>query len=509
LKKYAIFDSKINNFKESSLKVFEPKNLRPYCQSQRLLFPPNLREVIADDDLCLVVDEVVNLLDLSALYAKVPSEGNLSYHPKMMLKIVVYAYASGIFSSRKIAKALGENVAFIYLAAWQRPDFRTINNFRKNNLSELDDLFVQIVRICQKLKMVKLGHISIDSSRFKANAADRRSYDRKRIAREIKRLLDQAEEADQKEDAQFGPENSGDELPKEIRDRNRRIEKLKEIKKQLDQEDKEKLNATDADAVFMKTTAGIKTAYNAQAAVDEHQQVIIAADVTNQSYDVDHLLPMVDQAQENTASSLRVLSADAGYSSADNLERLEARNIDAYIPDDQYQSRLRGKKVARFDKDNFGYDPRRDVFICPEGKQLPFVYRQRRNDKGAYLIYQCSGGSECGHWGQCTTNKKGRTVCRRDIDEKIKQMRLKLDSKLGKAIYAKRKVIVEPVFGQIKAVQGFTDFKLRGLKKVNAEFKLVAIAHNVRKMSKYIHKKGINLAAKLAQSQLQPQLAAS
>ena len=491
------------------MKVFEPKNLRPYCQSQRLLFPPNLREVIADDDLCLVVDEVVNLLDLSALYAKVPSEGNLSYHPKMMLKIVVYAYASGIFSSRKIAKALGENVAFIYLAAWQRPDFRTINNFRKNNLSELDDLFVQIVRICQKLKMVKLGHISIDSSRFKANAADRRSYDRKRIAREIKRLLDQAEEADQKEDAQFGPENSGDELPKEIRDRNRRIEKLKEIKKQLDQEDKEKLNATDADAVFMKTTAGIKTAYNAQAAVDEQQQVIIAADVTNQSYDVDHLLPMVDQAQENTASSLRVLSADAGYSSADNLERLEARNIDAYIPDDQYQSRLRGKKVARFDKDNFGYDPRRDVFICPEGKQLPFVYRQRRNDKGAYLIYQCSGGSECGHWGQCTTNKKGRTVCRRDIDEKIKQMRLKLDSKLGKAIYAKRKVIVEPVFGQIKAVQGFTDFKLRGLKKVNAEFKLVAIAHNVRKISKYIHKKGINLAAKLAQSQLQPQLAAS
>jgi transposase len=509
LNKYAIFDSKINDFKESSLKVLEPKNLRPYCQSQRLLFPPNLREVIAEDDLCMVVDEVVNSLDLSCLYAKVPSEGNLSYHPKMMLKILVYGYANGIFSSRKIAKALGENVAFIYLAAWQRPDFRTINNFRKNNLSELDHLFVQIVRICQKLKMVKLGHVSIDSSRFKANAADRRSYDRKRIEREIKRLLDQAEDADQKEDALFGPDNSGDELPEEIRDRKRRIEKLKEIKKQLDQEDKEKLNATDTDAVFMKTTAGIKTAYNAQAAVDEHQQVIVAADVTNQSYDVDQLLPMVDQTQENTASSLSVLSADAGYSSADNLEQLEARKIDAYIPDDQYQSRLRGKKVARFDKDNFVYDPRGDMFICPEGKQLPFVYRQRRNDKGAYLIYQCSGCSECGHWGQCTTNKKGRTVCRRKIDEKIKQMRLKLDSESGKAIYAKRKVIVEPVFGQIKAVQGFTDFKLRGLKKVNAEFKLVAIAHNLRKISKYIHKKGIDLATKLAEGQLQPQLAAS
>lgn len=489
------------------MKILEPKNVRPYSQSQSLLFPPNLREVIADDDLCMVLDEVVNLLDLSCLYAKVPSEGNLSYHPKMMLKILVYAYANGIFSSRKIAKALGENVAFIYLAAWQRPDFRTINNFRKNNLTELDELFVQIVRICHKLNMVKLGHISIDSSRFKANAADRRSYDRKRIEREIKRLLDQAQEADQKEDALFGPENSGDQLPKEIRDRNRRIEKLKEIKKQLDQEDKEKLNATDADAVFMKTTAGIKTAYNAQAAVDEHQQVIVAADVTNESYDVDQLLPMLDQVEENTASAVTVLSADAGYSSADNLEKLEARKIDAYIPDDQYQCRLRRKKVAPFHKDNFGYDQRGDVFICPEGRQLPFVYRQRRNDKGGYRIYQCSECSQCGHFGQCTTNKKGRTVCRRDIDEKIKHMRRKLDSESGKAIYAKRKVIVEPVFGQIKAVQGFTGFKLRGLKKVNAEFKLVAIAHNVKKISKFIHKKGIDLATKLAQRQLQPQLA--
>jgi transposase len=505
LKKYAIYD----DFKESSLKVLEPKNVRPYSQSQSLLFPPNLREVIAEDDLCMVVDEIVNSLDLSCLYTKVPSEGNLSYHPKMMLKIFVYAYANGIFSSRKIAKALGENVAFIYLAAWQRPDFRTINNFRNNNLNELDELFVQIVRICQKLKMVKLGHISIDSSRFKANAADRRSYDRKRIEAEIKRLLDQAQKVDEKEDALFGPENSGDELPKEIRDRKGRIEKLKEIRNQLDQEDKEKLNATDTDAVFMKTTAGIKTAYNAQAAVDEHRQVIIAADVTNESYDVDHLVAMVDQVEENTASSVSVLSADAGYSSADNLEQLEARKIDAYIPDDQYQSRLRRKKVAPFDKDNFGYDQRRDVFICPEGRQLPFVYRQRRNDKGSYRIYQCSGCSECGHFGQCTTNKKGRTVCRRDIDEKVKQMRLKLDSESGKAIYARRKVIVEPVFGQIKAVQGFTDFKLRGLKKVNGEFKLVAIAHNVKKISKYIHKKGIDLATKLAEGRLQLQLAAS
>jgi transposase len=449
--------------------------------------------MIADDDLCIVVDDVVSSLDLSCIYKKVSSEGNLPYHPKMMLKILFYAYASGIFSSRKIAKAVRENVTFIYLAAWQQPNFRTINNFRKNNLKELGDLFVQIVHICQKLKMIKLGHISIDSSGFKANAADRRTYDRKRIDREMKRLLDQAEKEDQEEDALFGPDKTGDELPKEIRKRKHRIEKLEEIRKQLDEEGKEKLNSTDPDAVFMKTTAGIKTAYNAQTAVDENAQVVVAAEVTNKSYDVEDLLPMVDQTEENTDSKINVLSADSGYSSADNLEKLESREIDAYIPDDQYQSKARRKKVPPFNKDNFTYDANRDLFICP----------QRRNDKDAYLIYQCSECIECQYFGQCTTNKKGRTIHRRVLDEKIKQMRLKLDSESGKTIYAKRKVIIEPVFGQIKAAMGFTGFMLRGLKKVNSEFKLVAIAHNLRKISKYVHKESTDLSLELTEGQLQ------
>jgi hypothetical protein len=347
--------------------------------------------------------------------------------------------------------------------------------------------------------MIKLGHISIDSSRFQANAADRRTYDRKRIDREMKRLLDQAEKEDQEEDALFGSDKTGDELPKEIRKRKHRIEKLKKIRKQLDEEGKEKLNSTDPDAVFMKTTAGIKTAYNAQTAVDENAQVIVATEVTNKSYDVDDLLPIVDQTEENTDSRINILSTDSGYSSADNLEKLESREIDAYIPDDQYQSKTRRKKVPPFNKDNFIYDESRDVFICPEGQQLKFVCPQRRNHKDTYLIYQCSECIECQYFGQCTSSKKGRTIHRRALDEKIKQMRLKLDSESGKAIYAKRKVIIEPVFGQIKAAMGFTGFMLRGLKKVNSEFKLVAIAHNLRKISKYVYKESIDLSLKIAE----------
>ena len=480
------------------MKICEPKNLRPYCQKQTLLFPANLLDFIKDDDLCMVVDDVVNTLDLSCLYVNIASEGNMAYHPKMMLKVMFYAYARGIFSSRNIANALGENVAFIYLAAWQRPDFRTINNFRKNNLDQIKDLFVQIVQICQQLKMVKLGHISIDGSKFKANAADRKTYDRKRIEREMKRILDKAQKQDQQEDTQYGSENSGDQLPEEIREREQRIEKLKQIQKQLDQQGREKLNATDPDAVFMKTTAGIKTAYNAQVCVDEDVQVIVAADVTNQPNDKEQLLPMVEQTEQNTDASIDILSADCGYSTANNLEKLESY-IDAYIPDDTYQSRSRGKEVSPFDKDNFIYDQSTDVFTCPEGKIVKF-WHTRRYENGDYRVYRCVECTSCQHFGQCTPSKRGRSIWRRLVDKKIKQMRSKLDSESGKAIYAKRKHIVEPVFGHIKSVLGFTGFHLRGLQKVKAEFKLVAIAHNLKKISKYAYKRGIGLTPRLVEA---------
>ncbi len=474
------------------MKIPEPKNLRPYCQNQSLLFPANLMDFIKKDDLCMVVDDVVNSLDLSYLYAKVSSEGNMAYHPKMMLKVLFYAYASGIFSSRNIAKALGENVTFIYLAAWQRPDFRTINNFRMNNLQQLEDLFVQIVQLCQQLNMVKLGHISIDGSKFKANAADRKTYDQKRIEREMKRILDQADKQDQLEDDLYGSDKTGDELPKDIRERKQRIEKIKQIQQQLDKEGKKKLNATDTDAAFMKTTGGIKTSYNAQAAVDEDVQVIVAADVTNQASDVEQLLPMIEQTEQNTDASIDKLSADSGYSTADNLDKLESYDIDAYIPDDIYQGRSRGKKVAPFDKDNFIYDQSADVLTCPAGKLLQFWYI-KREPKADYRIYRCKQCDSCQHFGQCTTSKRGRSVWRRIVDEKIKAMRSKLDSESGKAIYAKRRHIVEPVFGHIKSVLGFTGFSLRGLEKVKAEFKIVAIAHNLKKISKYAYKGGIGL----------------
>lgn len=475
------------------MKVSEPKNVRPYDQNQCMLFPAHLKEFIEENDLCRVIDDVVNTLDLSGLYRNVSSQGNMAYHPKMMLKVLFYAYASGIFSSRKIAKALGENVAFIFLAAWQRPDFRTISYFRKNNLEAIRDLFGQIVLLCQKLNMVKLGHISIDGSKFKANAADRRSYDQKRIDKEVNGILDQADQVDRQEDALYGPDNTGDELPEEIRNRKKRLEKLEQIQKELNEQGKKRVNATDPDAAFMKTKAGLKTSYNVQACVDDHCQVIIAASVTGQAVDDNLLIPMLDQAKQNTKGNIGIVTADAGYGNASNLKALEPYQVDAYIPDAKYQSRQRGNAVDPFDKDNFAYDPTQDVFICPEGNTLTYWHRRHLKKKGIYLVYRCKMCGQCRHFGRCTKSKAGRSIWRRQVDEKVKAMREKLDTETGKEIYAKRKYIIEPVFGQVKAAMGFTGFLLRGLNKVDPEFLIVSIAHNLRKITKYCYQKGVGM----------------
>lgn len=479
---------------EPEVKVLPPKNIRPYDQGQNMMFPPNVQDFIKDDDLCRVIDDVVEMLDLSCLYRHVSKEGNKAYHPKMMLKILFYAYTNRIFSSRKIARALGENIAFIFLAAWQRPDFRTINAFRKDNEAAINDLFVQIVRLCQQLKMVKLGHVSIDGSKFKADAADRQTYDQKRIDKQIKGLLEQADQIDRDEDEQYGCQNSGDELPEDVADRKKRIEKLKQIQKELQQQGKDKINATDPDAAFMKTTAGIKTSYNAQVCVDEKCQVIIAAGVTNQPNDREQLIPMIDQAQENTGGKVAIVTADAGYGNAANLERLESyKNIDAYIPDDTYQSRSNGKQASEFDKEHFIYNPDEDVYVCPAGKTLFYWYSKDSKRGYYYRIYRCSQCGQCPHVGQCTKSPQGRSIWRRQVDEKVKAMRAKLDTAKGKEIYAKRKHIVEPVFAQIKGPMGFKRFHLRGLVKVNLEYLIVAIGHNLKKIATYCYEGGIGI----------------
>jgi len=462
-------------------------NIYPYCQEQQLLFPPRIKDKLPDDHLAVIINDIIEELDLSALYEKIPLEGHPSYHPKMLLKVLVYAYATGTFSSRKIAKALYENIAYIYLSGWQAPDFRTISDFRKDNIKQFKEYFKQVVDLCNSLGMIKLGHIAIDGTKIKANASDARTYDKKRIDKEIEKLFTRAKETDEKEDRLYGKAASESDVPQDIRKRDERIKRLRQLKEKLTQSGKEKINATDHDAAFMKTRSGIKTSHNVQAAVDEECMLIIANDVVSDASDVGQLEHIVDQSIEHTGQ-LEKVSADAGYSSGENLLKMNQKGIDAYIPDREYQATLRKGKNPQedpFHKANFTYDENADRFTCPAGQTLPFSYLQKRKDKEPLRIYQCSCYGECPHRNECTKNKNGRTVSLHPHEKELKAMREKLDSPEGKVTYAKRKKIVEPVFGVIKHVIGFTSFSLRGSEKVKGEFNLVSIAYNLKKMAAY------------------------
>jgi transposase len=446
-------------------------NVKDYHQDQGLLFPPHLRDYLADDHQAVIINDVVETLNLNGFYRKVSPEGHPAYHPKMMLKVLIYAYASGIFSSRKIQAALQESIAFIYLAAWQKPDFRTISDFRQNNLAEFKDLFSQVVDICKQLGMISLGHMAIDGSKFKANASDSRTYDQKRVREAINRLLQQADQTDQQEDRLHGPDNSGGAVPEPVR-------------KQLDQSGREKINATDPDAVFMKTGARLRTSFNGQIAVDENQ-IIVAAEVTNDPSDTSQLLPLVEQV-ERRMGPLDKLSADSGYSQGENLQALAEKKIDAHIPDANYQGCRRGKNEAPgpdlFPRSSFQRDEEHDCFICPLGQKLTFSHLQKVKNKKPLRRYRCRAFQQCPQRDRCTQSRQGRSLTLNAYDRQFQAMRTKLDSPHGRRIYGRRKSMVEPVFGHIKTVLGFCQFHLRGLLKAGGEFALVCLAHNVRKI---------------------------
>jgi len=491
-------------------------NVRSYNNKDMLLFPASIGDFLSKDHLAWIIDEVVEQLDLRCLYAKVPSIGNPSYHPKMMLKILFYGYATSSFSSRKIARGTETDVAFIFLSGMQKPDFRTISDFRKNNLEELSNLFIQIVKLSKKLGLVELGHISLDSTAIKANASKDNTYDEERlileeraITKKIKELLEHAQTIDEKEDKIFGPNLRGDEIPEELRSQEKRLQKLKEAKKQLEEESLKEINLTDTDSTFQKHKSQIITGYRAEIAVDAKEQVIVACDVINQANDTEQLIPLIEQVDNNlpelSTKDRVVISADSNFNSMKNLKKLEDKeNISAYIPDAKYQANQRNKitdEDSPFHKKNFVYDPKKDIYICPNHKELKFSHRETDHRRNPLSIYRCSECQTCKYFGQCTKSPKGREIKIYDNTDLVYKMRQKLDTDNGKKIYAKRKTIVEPVLGNIKHNLGFREFLLRGLKKVKIEFLLIAIAHNILKIARFIKER---LFFKLSRLELIP-----
>ena len=423
------------------------KTYRTYLPEQDLLLPPSLSDWLPEDHLAYFVSDVVEQLDLSAIESVYEEEerGQPPYHPRMMTKILIYGYCVGVFSSRRIQKKLSEDVGFRVLAAGNEPDFRTLSDFRKLHLEGLQGLFDQVLQIALQAGTMKLGRVVLDGSKVKANASKHKamSYGRmreeeKRLKEEVKRILKQAEATDAEEDTRYGRDRAGDELPAELARRETRLKRIQEAKRALEERAKEEAkskgkpeekatpkakmlyNFTDPESRIMPGADGFVQAYNAQIAVEPDFQLIVGQNVTQATNDKQQLVPAVEAIKEQAGQKPQEVLTDSGYCSEANLKYLEKKKIEGFVATDRESYR---------DREEPG----------PRGP-LP----------------------------------QGAT--------RVDHMRRKLQTKMGAAIYSRRKTIVEPVFGQIKQARGFRQFLLRGLEKVQGEWAMICLTHNILKL---------------------------
>jgi transposase len=423
------------------------KSYRTYLPEQDLLLPPSLRDWLPENHLAHFVSDVVDQLDLRDIESVYEEDerGQPPYHPQMMTKILIYGYCVGVFSSRKIQKKLLEDVGFRMLAAGNEPDFRTISDFRKLHLKALQGLFDQLLQIALQTGTMKLGMVALDGSKVKANASKhqamsyrRMQEDEKRLQEEVKKLLQQAERVDAEEDARYGRDRSGDELPAELARRETRLKKIQEAKRALEErareqaksegksvqeakpEGKAQYNFTDPESRIMKGADGFVQAYNTQIAVEPNFQWIVGQRVTQAVNDKQQMVPTVEAIRQQSGQKPEEVLTDSGYCSELNLKYLEKKKIEGFV--------ATGRESHGDQKQP-----------CPRGP-LP----------------------------------QGAT--------RVDRMRRKLQTKAGAAVYATRKGIVEPVFGQIKQARSFRQFLLRGLEKVQGEWALVCLTHNILKL---------------------------
>lgn len=440
--------------------VMETTRFLSYEPGQLLLLPPDLREWLEEGHLAYFIQDVVETLDLSEIYASYDGSrgGRPGFNPRLLVGLLVYGYCVGLTSSRKIEKATYESVPFRVLAANQHPDHATIAEFRRRHLEALARLFVQVLRLCEKAGLVRLGHVALDGTKLRANASKRKamSYGRmeekvRELETQVADLLAAAEAVDQAEGAEHGSRR-GDELPEELRFRQQRLEKIRQAKAALEAEaraaaqrlreekeakagdteppapleagrpaEKAQRNFTDPDSRIMRdgATKSFEQSYNCQAVVDSEAQVIVAAQVTQQANDKQQVKPLVEQMKANLEGRTPgELSADAGYFSEDNVRYLEGQTIDPYVA----------------------------------------TGRQKHGAKPSKPLETLAGATP------------------------LERMAAKLQTPAGKRVYSRRKETVEPVFGQIKEARGLRRFHFRGLGSVQAEWSLICATHNLLKL---------------------------
>jgi transposase len=437
-------------------------------------------EALGNEVMTRVVNEVVDGLNLADLYTRYSEAGRPFYDPAMMLRVLFFAYSDGETSSREIAKRIKYDIRYQYFTGSLRPDFRTINRFRLDNLDLLGGYFARMVAICQQSGLIDISMVAMDGTKIKASASRRRTIGKKelfKLTEEFRQRLTRdaalEEETEGQESAQGQAEDTGwnTELKK----------RLKEAIGRVAEGTQKKVNLTDPDAPFMKTSEGsIRPCYNSQVAVDKNQ-IIVAADVSDNSKDSLQFESLVEKVRQNVDGQVGKVLADGGFYSASNLKYAITEGLDVYLPIGQ----VAGPQPPGFERESFVYDNASDGYRCPAGEMM--FHKYDLNENG--VIIKVYGGSTkicraCRYKSKCT-KARYRTLRIPEVYDQILEMRRKLRSGNGRQIYDNRKVMVEPVFANMKFNLGFWGFRLRTLARVKGEFFLMCVAHNLRKLAQY------------------------
>lgn len=506
---------------------------KEYNQDQLMLLPPSLEELIPDNHLVRVINAAIERLDIQPLLSSYKGGGTSSYHPKMMLKILVYAYCERIYSSRQIAKALRENIHFMWLSAFNRPDFRTINRFRSARLKGLiEDVFASVVELLLEEGYIDFRTYFLDGTKLEANAnkyswvwgKSTRKY-KARLQGQIRDLLAHIDSVNETEEARYGDKDlselgadatlTSEKLEQKVReldqrlsehpddkDLKRHIKKLKDdylprTKKYEEQEsklgDRNSYSKTDHDATFMRMkddhmrNGQLKPGYNIQTGTEN--QFIVGWSIHQKTTDTSLMIPHLKAMESRFGRLPENVVTDAGYGSEENYDFIEKRGMGNYVKFNYFHyEQKRSFKKAIFRVENLPYDAERDEFTCPDGQKLRYQYTSQYTTDNGYesyrKIYEAERCDGCTLRAQCHGSKYNRRVQVSDRLNRYKDtVRANLTSSQGLRFRSRRGVEVESVFAQIKHNRGFRRFMLRGLEKVKIEWGLLAIAHNMKKMA--------------------------
>ncbi len=505
---------------------------KPYTMEQPALLPPDLEELIPEDHLVRVVNRVIDGLDLDRLLRQYKGGGTSSYHPRMLLKVLVYAYTQRVNSSRRIAKGLRENVNFMWISGNNRPDFRTINRFRGSVLKEgIEAVFSEVLEYLIEAGYVKLENYFLDGTKVEANAnkykwvwAKSTAKYKARLQEKIQGLLKQIEQENEAEQTAYGDRDleelggggiDSEELQKRIQRLNERLAgKAKDkrvakamrtlqeeyLPRQEKYEEQERLLAgrssyakTDTDATFMRMkedamhNGQLKPGYNVQ--IGTENQFVLGFSIHQKTNDINCLIPHLNQVKAHLGRLPQHVIADAGYGSEENYAYLERTGTEGYVKYSLFhQEQKRSWRKQRFRSENWDYDPQRDEYICPGQQRLTYLGSRRTTTENGYRTYrreyQCRSCADCPFKSQCTRAAGNRHIWTSPILNRYHdQVRQRLLSEQGRRLRARRAVEVETVFGRLKQDWGFRRFTLRGTQKVKTEWGLLCIAHNMAKLA--------------------------